>query len=554
LKIKEKYFKKLDWIIISVAVLLSLGFYSAFGDIYFEIGKNIDIFSRVYKEITLNYVDEINPEEFIRAGIRGMLKELDPYTTFIDEKKQDDLDLITKGKYGGIGITVGVRGEKVLIVEVMDGYSAQKQGLLPGDILFEVSKIKILANNYDEISKLVKGTPGTFVDLKVLRGEPSDTLNFTLLREEISIKNVTFAGFVPENSSNVYIKLSGFSRTAGEELRSEIVKLSSVKKIESVVLDLRGNPGGLLDMAIDVTNKFIDRGDLIVTTKGRDSNSVRQFFAEQEPLLRDVDMAVLIDDGSASASEIVAGALQDYDRAVLVGEKSFGKGLVQTVTSLSYNTSVKITTSRYYTPSGRSIQKIDYAKNNKVVGKHDSVLTSEFKTRNSRKVFSGGGVTPDSLVLHIEKPEILKDLLAKGLIFEFINSYFEKNRAKKFEEIKEEHLFSEFKSFLAMKKYLYKHPKAEQLEELLSTFGQDKNYVHLKVKIKELTDEIANSSKSSLDLNKSSVVEEIMLELSGRFYNTGYRAKYRLRNDIQFNTAIEIINNKTLYRKLLAIK
>lgn len=552
---KKNFFKKrADWIVIFFAVSLSLGAYSAFGDIYYEIGKNIDIFSRVYKEITLNYVDEINAEEFIRAGIRGMLKELDPYTTFIDEKRQDDIELMTKGKYGGIGITVGIRGENVLIIEILDGYSAQKQGLLPGDALHEVAGTRVSPANYDEISKLVKGTPGTFVDLKVRRGDPADTLSFTLMREEIIVKNVTYAGFVPENSSNVYIKLSGFTRTAGEELRSEIAKLASVREIESVILDLRGNPGGLLDMAIDVSNKFLEKGSLIVTTKGRDSVSIRKFFAEQEPLLGKVEMAVLIDDGSASASEIVAGALQDYDRAVLIGEKSFGKGLVQTITSLSFNTSLKITTSRYYTPSGRSIQKIDYASQNKVIGKHDSVLTAVFRTKNNRLVYSGGGIVPDSIVITPEKSDVLKDLLAKGLIFEFVNSYYEKHKNSNFNEIKSEKLFAEFREFLELKKYKFKHPKSSQLEELVKTFGQDKNYVHLQVKFDELSKEIGSISKDILRFQKDEIAAELLTELSGRYHNSGFRIRYKLINDLQFKTALDIINNKPLYRKILAIK
>jgi len=551
---KKKLIGKYQWLLISGIVVLSLGFYTAFGDIYFEIGKNIDIFSRVYKEITLNYVDEVNPEEFIRAGIRGMLKELDPYTTFIDEKRQEDIDLMTKGKYGGIGITVGIRGELVLIIEVMDGYSAQKQGLLPGDALFEVSGVKVKPSNYDDVSKLVKGAPGTFVDLKVLRGDPADTLSFTLLREEISVKNVAFAGFIPENSSNAYIKLSGFTRTAGEELRNEIVKLNSVRKIETVVLDLRGNPGGLLDMAIDVSNKFLNRGDLIVTTKGRDSVSLRKFFAEQEPLLKSVDMAVLIDGGTASASEIVAGALQDYDRAIIVGEKSFGKGLVQTVTSLSYNTSVKITTSRYYTPSGRSIQKIDYAKDNKVIGKHDSVLTTEFRTKNNRLVYSGGGISPDTTVAAKLKSDFVKDILAKGMVFEFVNGFYEKNKNLKIEDIKENLILDEFRAFLLRKKYQFSHPKIVQLNELIQTFGQDKNYVHLQGKIEELKKEIEKTSKNILELHKTETANEILLELAGRYHDSGFRIKYRLTDDVQFKTALDIINNKSLYRKILALK
>ncbi|KAB2907253.1 MAG: S41 family peptidase [Ignavibacteriales bacterium] len=539
---------------IAVLAVVSFGFYGTFGDIYFEIAKNIDIFSRVYREITLNYVDEINPEEFIRAGIRGMLNELDPYTVFIDEKRQDDIDLITKGKYGGIGITIGVRGEEVLIVEVMEGYAAQKQGILPGDILYEVSGKSITTKNYDDVSKLVKGAPGTFVDLRVIRGTQKDTLDFTLMREEITVKNVTYAGFVPENSNNVYIKLSGFSRTAGEELRSEITRLQSIKPINSVVFDLRGNPGGLLDMAIDVANKFLNKGELIVSTRGRDSLSERSYYAVQEPMLPSVPMVVLVDTGSASASEIVAGALQDNDRAVIAGQRSFGKGLVQSVTALSYNTSLKVTTSRYYTPSGRSIQKVDYAVGNKVIGKHDSVLTSAFRTGNGRLVYSGQGITPDSMIANYERPDIVKDLMAKGLIFEFVNIFFSKNKNTNFENIDKNALFVQFNEFLTDKKYSYQPPGTKELESLLETFGQNKNYLHLQDKVKDLSADLEKISKTMLTNYREETTTELLAELSVRYFNSAYRIRFLLDYDPGFQTAVQILENKKLYDKILAIK
>jgi carboxyl-terminal processing protease len=336
------------------------GFIRKDSDIYFEINKSIDIFGRVYKEVALNYVDEINPEEFMLAGIDGMLQSLDPYTNFIDGSQQKDIDIITKGKYGGIGATVGLREESITVVDLIEGYSAQRQGIRIGDVITQINDVKVSKENYDTLSDLLKGDPGTTVKLFIKREGTDEQIIFNLLREEIEVKNLSYYGFYPSNSGNAYLKLSGFSRTAGDEVKKALLELKSQKEIKSIVLDLRGNPGGLLDAAIDVSEKFLKKGQLVVTVKGRDSLNVKNYYSEEEPIAGETKLAVLIDGSSASASEIVAGALQDHDRAIVVGTNSFGKGLVQTVIPLSYKTSLKITTAKYYTPSGRSIQKINY--------------------------------------------------------------------------------------------------------------------------------------------------------------------------------------------------
>ncbi|MCW8824778.1 MAG: S41 family peptidase, partial [Ignavibacteriaceae bacterium] len=361
--------KKLKWILgfLFIGILVT-GFYPGRGDIYFEISKNLDLLGRVYKEIAFNYVDQVDPEKFLRAGIQGMLSSLDPYTIFIDEKKIEDIDLITNGKYGGVGISIGIRGDDVTVVEVMDGYAAQRQGIRIGDIIIEAGGKKISPKNIDEISSLVKGEPGSTVELKVIRNELQDTIQFNLVREEVLVKNVTYSGFYPENSNNVYLKLSNFSRSASDEIKKTIKELKDQKQINSIVFDLRGNPGGLLDIAVDICDKFLPRDQLVVSTRGRDSSSVKKYFSQEEPIVNnDVKIILLINGGSASASEIVAGALQDHDRAVILGTKSFGKGLVQTITPLSYNTSLKITTAKYYTPSGRCIQRIDYSEGSEII-------------------------------------------------------------------------------------------------------------------------------------------------------------------------------------------
>ena len=299
---------------LTIIVLFAFGFVASKSDIYFEISKNLELFGKVYKEISFNYVDDIDPQEFMRAGIKGMLSKLDPYTVFIDEKNQDDIDLLTNGKYGGVGISIGVRNDKVTILEVLDGYSAQKQGIRIGDVVIGIGDTKVTPEIIDEISSLVKGEPGTPVQLKILRSSEIDTMEFNLIREEVIVKNLVFADFYPENSNNVYLKLSNFSRSAGDEIRSSLKRLKDKKEIKSIVLDLRGNPGGLLDVAVDICDKFLKKDLLIVSTRGKELSSEKKYFAIEEPLVGKEKLIVLINGSSASASEIVAGAMQDHDR------------------------------------------------------------------------------------------------------------------------------------------------------------------------------------------------------------------------------------------------
>ena len=322
------------------------GFMQSDSDIYFQMSKGIDIFGRVYKEVAINYVDEVKPEAFMLQGIQGMLSALDPYTVYIDENHQKDIELITKGKYGGIGATVGLYNDKITIVDLIEGYSAQRQGIRIGDVIKKVDTVSISKTNYDELGNYLKREPGTEISLTIERDGVKGDIIFNLVSEEIEIKNLTYYGFVPEESNNVYLKLSGFSRSAGDEIRKAIHDLRVQKEIKSIVLDLRGNPGGLLDAAIDVSEKFLKKGQKIVSIKGRDETKEQVFDAQEEPVSGSTKLAILVDGGSASASEIVAGALQDHDRGVVLGTKSFGKGLVQTVIPLSFNTSLKMTTAR----------------------------------------------------------------------------------------------------------------------------------------------------------------------------------------------------------------
>jgi len=547
-------FVKTKRVLLSFLVLIFFcGFFPGSDDIYFEISRNIDLFGRVYKEISFNYVDEIDPEEFMQAGISGMLKTLDPYTIFIDEKRKDEIDLITNGKYGGVGISIGVRGDNVTIVEILDGYSAQKQGLRIGDVLIEASGTKVSSQNVDDISSLVKGEPGTMVKLKIVRTENKDTIEFNLVREEVIIKNLTYYGFYPENSNNAYIKLSNFSRSAGDELKKALKDLRSQKEIKSMVLDLRGNPGGLLDVAVDICDKFLEKNLLIVSTKGRDNSSEKKYYSVQEPMFGDGKLTVLVNEGSASASEILAGAIQDHDRGVILGTKTFGKGLVQTITPLNFNTSLKITTAKYYTPSGRCIQKIDYSKKNKVFAEDDSIVTSTFLTDNERTVYSGGGITPDSTVDFEIEGEITKDLLAKGLFFQFADHYYYSDSTIKFSDLNNEKLFNRFKDYLIEQKYVYHSESEHELDGLIKDVEKKKLGDNLSSDLKKIKSQFEKLGINELSTFKAEVIREIREEIASRYLGSEGRVKESLNSDKQFKVAFDLMTSSK-YEKLLGSK
>ncbi len=542
--------KKYRLIMLPLIVIFFAGFFQQDSDIYFKINKSLDIFGKIYKEITLNYVDEIDPEEFMLAGVKGMLSYLDPYTIYLDENQQNDVNLITKGKYGGIGATIGLRNDKVTIVDLYEGYSAQRQGVRIGDVILKVDSVTLDKDNYENLSAFMKGKPGTEVSITVEReGEPAE-LVFNLIREEIEVKNLTYYGFVPENSGNVYLKLSGFSRTAGEEIKKALLELKSQKEIESIVLDLRGNPGGLLDAAIDVSEKFLGKDQLVVSVIGRDTLEVKNYRSNEEPVAEEADLAVLVDNSSASASEIVAGAIQDHDRGIIVGTQSFGKGLVQTIIPLSYNTSLKITTAKYYTPSGRCIQKINYF--NKDIFK-DKFLNEreEFKTDNDRKVFAAGGIEPDTVVASSLESEQIKHLMAQGMFFKFASFYFNTNDVANISEIPSEEIFGDFLDYIESQDFKYKSKPERLINELRSLAEKRKYTEKILTEITDLADVIEKVNVEELSENQKAIVQEIKKELAARLKGQNGRIEESLKYDEQFELAYNILQNNKSYKIVL---
>ncbi len=527
------------------------GFVTSDADIYLRINKSIETFGKVYREITLNYVDEVNPEEFMLAGIKGMLGSLDPYTVYIDESRKKDLDIMTQGKYGGIGATVGIRDDEVTIVDLLEGYSAQRQGMRIGDVIVKVDSMNITKNSYSKLGLYLKREPGTEIKVTVRRETEPDLIEFNLVSEEVEIKNVIYYSFFPENSSNAYIKLSGFSRTAGEEVKNAIFDLSGKRKIESIVLDLRGNPGGLLDAAIDVCEKFLAKDAVIVSVKGRDDTKKQFYYSHEEPVAGNKKLVVLINGNSASASEIVAGAIQDHDRGIILGDKSFGKGLVQTIVPLNFNTSLKLTTARYYTPSGRCIQKIDYSEISDVFSDHSKKDFGEFTTDHNRKVIAGGGIIPDTLVTNRTGSSLLNQLLARGYFFKFATNYYNSRKPGNLEELNDSELFSEFIKFLKSENFIFKSKTEQLISKLRKTVNEEFVSNGLAESLNSINSKVEELKNTELERNEKKIIIEIRKELAARIFGRKGRIKESLKNDIQFNAAYSVLKNEKLYFKLL---
>lgn len=545
----KKFNKK--WVIIPLVFFAVTGFFRGDDDFYYQLSKSIDIFGEVYKYVATTYVDEINPEELMIAGIDGMLESLDPYTVFIEQEEKGDIDLITTGKYGGIGATVGIRNDDVTILELIEGYSAQRQGIKIGDVIKKINGTDLTKDNYNVLGKQIKGEPGSILKLGIKREGSEEELNFSLVREEIEIKNISYYGFLNENDGTAYLKLSSFSISAGEEVRKAIVDLRKQQKINSIILDLRGNPGGLLDAAIDVCEKFLKKGSLIVTVRGRDTLNTKSYYSEEEPIAGDTKLIVLVNNGSASASEIVAGAIQDHDRGVILGEQSFGKGLVQTILSLPYKTSLKITTAKYYTPSGRCIQKIDYSKNNKVLSDKNYLTKSEYKTDGNRIVYSAGGIKPDTTVTNNSASKIVNELVAQGVFFNFANYLQSKSS-----DMKEpnEKLYSEFVNYINKEKYNFKTKFESSLEDLKKQAKEDGLDSSYTIKIDNLLRESKGLTSVELTKNKTDVINKINEEIALRLFGKDARIKESLKHDKQINTAVNVLKNLKVFNSLLVVK
>ncbi len=521
-------------------------------DIYDKINKNMDVFGKVYKEVALNYVDEIDADKFVKAGIEGMLGTLDPYTTYYDENSKDQIDLITAGKYGGIGVTIGVRDSTFTITDVMNGYEAQKKGLRIGDKIIELDGKDLRGVKYESTRLMVRGPVGTNLNVKVDR--EGDILNFDLTRQEIILKVVSYYGMLEPGTDGIgYIRLDRFTNNALSEVENALKTFKASGNFKGLVLDLRNNGGGLLDAAIGILNKLVDKNSLLLITKGKEVASEKKYFSSEEPLVpKNVPVVVLTNENTASASEIVAGAVQDLDRGVIVGTKSFGKGLVQQFRDLTNDKQMKITTSKYFTPSGRWIQQKDYFQENKfgVFLDKDKYNQSEFKTLGGRTVYAKGGIAPDIEVKVEGLSDVYYALLSRDMFFKYANDYLVKNPGLKTFKPTDD-IFADFKEFIKTKNFDYVSNADKKIDDLRK-LTEGKNFSpNIADYLNKIQSEVASEETTEIENAKEEIKKAITEEINKRLINEKEQIAATFEFDKQLQEAIAIINNPTQYNQLL---
>lgn len=522
-------------------------------DVYTQINRNMDVFGKLYKEIMLDYVDEIDGDKFMKAGIEGMLGTLDPYTNFLDESRKDEIDLLTTGKYGGVGITVGMKDSAIIITDILEGYSAQKEGIKRGDKILEIDGTSMLGKKVSDVRTFTRGEPGTQMKMKVQRGDRE--IEYTLTRQEIQLKNIGYKGILDDGVG--YIKLDRFSRYAETEMVDALTELKAKGELKGIIIDLRGNGGGLLDAAIGILNKFTKKGDLLLTTKGRKLDSERKYFATENPMVNsDIPLVVLIDEGTASASEIVAGAIQDLDRGVIVGTKSFGKGLVQVFQPLSFGNQLKITNQKYFTPSGRWIQAKNYFKENKygVFKPNPYFNQKEFKTIGGRTVYAEGGITPDVVVDIIKANELLEALNYEDMYYKFAAKYTSENPdGANF--VMNDEILSRFLEFISTTEFEFNTSAERELAQLKKDTDEKMYSEKVKSYIGLLESELKAEKFKDFESSKPVIRQKLEVEIL-RKYNKPEKVivEASAKDDLQLQEALRIIKDKGFYNSMLQPK
>ncbi|MDR2653419.1 MAG: S41 family peptidase [Prevotellaceae bacterium] len=546
--------KKLRNIIISAVIVLGcVCFVASSSSDNFKIVKNLDIFFSVFRELNLLYVDDIDADKIVKSGIDGMLNELDPYTTFLPEEDSEEFDLATTGEYSGIGAIVGVKNNYIQISETYKDFPADKAGLVSGDLILSIDNVSLHGKTTTEASNLLKGEQGTTVNLRIVKLKTSDTVNVKLTRDKIHISGIAHAGIMHDNIG--YIALSSFTQSCQKDFKNVLRELEASKQMKSLIIDLRGNTGGWLEGAIDIVGMFVKKGTEVVYSRGRIKDFDYSYKTKEEPLELNIPIVVLVNSGSASSSEIVAGALQDLDRAVIVGTRTFGKGLVQTVRPVGYNSRIKLTTAKYYIPSGRCIQAHNFSERNEdgSVATIPDSLKKEFNTSHGRKVYDGGGIMPDIEVKTDEFSDIAISLILRNLISEFAIEYFAKHEniaePEKFKITDADYL--SFIEFLSDKEYDYQ-TKTENLAEKLSEEIKNGKYSdNIKTQIDVLKTQIAHDKTKDLQTYKHEISQLIEEEIAGKYFYQQGRIRKILTDDKQLDAAIDILLNLNKYNEIL---
>lgn len=524
----------------------------------FEISKSIDIYNSLLRELNLNYVDEINPAELNETAINAMLKEMDPYTVFIPESEIETYKLMTTGEYGGIGALIQYDGEYTRISDPYEGWPAQKAGLQAGDAIISVNGVDTHKKPTDQVSELLKGQPGTEVTIKVKRYGVEKPIEFKLKREKVKIENIPYAT-VFDNGIG-YVSLGSFTKNAGNEMKQHLIEMKKEHDLKGFIIDLRGNGGGLMNEAVDIVNLFIPKGKPVVSTKGKSQHAGSVYHTNNQPIDEQVPVAILVDGGSASASEIVAGSIQDYDRGVIIGQRTFGKGLVQNILPLSYNTQMKVTIAKYYIPSGRCIQEIDYSKNKKqdTLTSHLSPLTSDtlgkpFKTEAGRTVYEGHGIMPDVKIEPKQYATATAYLYAKNYIFDYATKYVSEHKtiapAKEFKI--DDATYNDFMAFVKGKGFSYTTESEKKLEELKKKAKDEGYYESIGAQLENLETQLKADKENDLTKNRADIEDLLRLEIVGRYYYQVGRIMASLENDPDLKEAFDILLDQKRYQSIL---
>lgn len=536
---------------------------------YFEISKGLEIFNGIFKEINMYYVDETKPGELMDAAIESMLQTLDPYTTFIPESDIEDFRFQTTGEYGGIGSLITKHNDNIYIAEPYKNFPADNAGLKIGDKIITIGETAVKGKSVEDVSNLLKGEPGTGVKLTInrIQYDANDkieevTIPININREKITISSVPYYGIIDLNNfledsiskqkfSCAYVKLNRFTRGCTEEVRQALLDLESKEEFDKIILDLRGNPGGLLNESVELCNLFIPQNETVVSTKGRNSDWNKIYKTKKKPYDIERPLIILVDQNSASASEIVAGTIQDLDRGVIIGFKTFGKGLVQQTRKLDYNSQLKVTVAKYYTPSGRCIQKINYAnKENEIVA--DSLKT-EFKTKNGRSVFDGGGIEPDIKIQEDSIPAILYDIVKKRIVFDFGNHYYPRMESihNTFTFNISDEVYTEFVSFLEKKEFEFETESEKQLA-ILEDVVKYENYNNTLNEQFVVFQKILNETKKEDVFNFKKEISLLILEdlITREHYNKG-SVESMLKFDKAIIEALKLFANNSKYDALL---
>lgn len=518
----------------------------------FELLKNLDIYSNVMKELNQDYVDEINPGELTITGIEAMFKSLDPYTNFIPESEVEDYKFITTGQYGGIGSLIHQQDDYVVISEPYENSPAHKAGLKAGDRIVEVNGKPAKGKSYDDVSAILKGQPGTIVNLVVERPGVDKPIEKSITREIIKVDNIPYSGILENQVA--YIRLSGFTQNASKEVKQAFLKMKGNQKLNGVIIDLRGNGGGLLNEAVEIANIFVERGQEIVSTKGKRADKNRTHMTMNPPDDLTIPVVILVDRSSASASEILAGSIQDLDRGLVVGQRTFGKGLVQNVVPLSYNAQMKITVAKYYIPSGRCIQAIDYEhkRTDGSFGKIPDSLIRAFKTKNGRVVYDGGGIQPDVVTKPLRYGNLVLTLYRDYLIFDYATRFAARNpsidSATAFKIT--DATYQDFLNFLKEKDFTYVTRSERALKEMKKDLERDSTFEAIRPEYEQLQAKLEKDKQEDFRKYEAQIKELLKLEIVSRYYFQKGKVVSTLHDDQEIKESIALILDKERYEAI----